>query len=271
MNQTPIIKTLWIGGSLSRLEYVCLKSFLVAGHEVHLYVYEDVKNIPEGVIVLDANEVVDKSEIFTYGSVAGKGKGSVAGFANYFRYKMLYESSNSFWVDADVICLKKFEINSEIIAGYESVDFINNAVIGVKEANHYLFNDLVSYCKNPYALKKWDSIKQIIKKLIARTIGKKNMSFLPWGTTGPKALTGFMKKYSIEACPVKDFYPIASLEWRDIFFNEANFSKLNDSYAIHLWNEQLRREGIDKNSIFDERSLYESLIKKLNIDYETET
>lgn len=269
MNKAPIIKTLWIGGSLSRLEHICLKSFLVAGHEVHLYVYEDVKNVPSGVKVLDANEIVDRSEIFTYGSVAGKGKGSVAGFANYFRYKMLYESENSFWVDADVICLKKFEINSDIVAGYESANFINNAVIGVKEGNHYLFKDLVAYCKNPYELKRWDSFKQVVKKVLARTIGKKDMSFLPWGTTGPKALSGFMRKYSIKASPVKDFYPIASLDWRDIFFNEADFSKLDGSYAIHLWNEQLRRENIDKNSIFDERSLYESLIKNLNIDYKT--
>ena len=47
------IRSLWIGGALSRLERVCLTSFLRAGHKVYLYTYDEVLNIPEGVEVLE--------------------------------------------------------------------------------------------------------------------------------------------------------------------------------------------------------------------------
>ena len=36
------------------------------GHEVHLYTYDKVENIPEGVIVKNGNEILDKSEIYRY-------------------------------------------------------------------------------------------------------------------------------------------------------------------------------------------------------------
>ena len=61
-----IIQSLWIGDSLSKSEQLCVKSFVDNGHEFHLYIYGDVKNIPEGVIVKDGNEIVDDDgEIIT--------------------------------------------------------------------------------------------------------------------------------------------------------------------------------------------------------------
>jgi hypothetical protein len=52
----PLVKlgSLWIGGNLSWLEQLCLKSFLDHGHEVTLYTYEGVTNAPEGTVVADA-------------------------------------------------------------------------------------------------------------------------------------------------------------------------------------------------------------------------
>ena len=43
------IGALWIGGSLSYLEQLCLKSFVDAGQHITLYTYEGVTNAPEGV------------------------------------------------------------------------------------------------------------------------------------------------------------------------------------------------------------------------------
>ena len=39
-----IIQSLWIGQSLSKLEQVCLKSFIDIDMEFHLYTYEDEDN-----------------------------------------------------------------------------------------------------------------------------------------------------------------------------------------------------------------------------------
>ena len=74
-----IIQSLWIGPSLSKLEQVCLKSFIDNDMEFHLYTYEDVDNVPDGVIIKDGNTILDKSEIFRYNN------GSVSAFSNLFR------------------------------------------------------------------------------------------------------------------------------------------------------------------------------------------
>ena len=61
-----IIQSLWIGEALSNLEIMSMKSFLANGHIYHLYTYGAINNIPDGVIIKDANDILDKSEIFTY-------------------------------------------------------------------------------------------------------------------------------------------------------------------------------------------------------------
>jgi len=61
--------TLWISNEdnkLPELQYISLKSMILTKHEVTLYVYHDLKNIPEGVIIKDGNEILDESKIFKY-------------------------------------------------------------------------------------------------------------------------------------------------------------------------------------------------------------
>ena len=45
----PIVASLWIGGRLSFLEQVCLKSFVDHGHRTILYTYGAVAGVPDGV------------------------------------------------------------------------------------------------------------------------------------------------------------------------------------------------------------------------------
>ena len=59
-----IIQSLWIGEALSKMEQLSIKSFRDFGHEYHLYTYGTVKNIPEGTVVKDGNEIVPASARF---------------------------------------------------------------------------------------------------------------------------------------------------------------------------------------------------------------
>ena len=130
--ELPTIKTLWIG-ELTRLEITCLNSFLYHGHKVELFSYAKISNLPEGVIEKDANKIIPEANIFRYGSINKEGKGSVAGFANHFRYKLLYLSENTFWVDTDVLCIKPLTIDKDLVFGWENSKYINNAIIGTKK------------------------------------------------------------------------------------------------------------------------------------------
>lgn len=108
------IQSLWIGGKLSLLEQLTLHSFINCGHDFHLYVYNELETeIPKEVIVKDANEILDRKHIFSYKKYNqfGHGKGSVSGFSDIFRYKLLFEKGG-WWVDMDVTCIKPLNINA---------------------------------------------------------------------------------------------------------------------------------------------------------------
>jgi len=104
-----IIQGLWIGPELSVMEQLSISSFLLNGHDYHLYVYDYVKNVPVGAVVRDANEILPASRIFQY-----KRSPSYAGFANFFRYKLLLERGG-WWADTDTICVKPFDFPEEYV------------------------------------------------------------------------------------------------------------------------------------------------------------
>lgn len=106
--------SLWIGAKLGETELLTLKSFLEKGHRINLWTYNEIKNVPEGILLRNANDIIPESSVFKY-SDKGKidwGKGSYAGFSDIFRYRLLYEYGG-WWIDMDVTCLKKFEIEED--------------------------------------------------------------------------------------------------------------------------------------------------------------
>ena len=119
-----IVQSLWIGDELSKLEQLSIKSFLDNGNEYHLYVYSDVKNIPEGAVVKDANEIISEKEIFRYKN------GSVSAFSNFFRFVLLYKKGG-YWADTDLVCIKK-------------LDFKEPYVISCEPSGNYGSNNLTS-------------------------------------------------------------------------------------------------------------------------------
>ena len=108
-----IIQGLWIGSQLSVMEQLSIASFLQNGHEYHLYVYDEPKNIPAGTLVKDATEILRASSIFQY-----KQCPSYAGFSNFFRYKLLLERGG-WWVDTDTVCLKPFDFPEQYVFSSE--------------------------------------------------------------------------------------------------------------------------------------------------------
>jgi hypothetical protein len=112
-----VINALWIGNNLSQLEMLCIHSFLKNGHSFVLWAYDKIENnLPEGVVVKDASEIIPREKVFCYKHTNqfGHGKGSYAGFSDIFRYKLLYEQGG-WWTDMDVTCLKHFDFEEPYI------------------------------------------------------------------------------------------------------------------------------------------------------------
>jgi hypothetical protein len=120
-------QSFWFSDAVPVYQRLAMKSFLDYGHQYVLYVYKAF-DVPRGVILRDANEILPESSVFFNGDRAGIGRGSVAGFSNLFRYTMLHRIGG-WWVDADVICLSEAVPESEIFVGWEYPDLIGNAIL----------------------------------------------------------------------------------------------------------------------------------------------
>jgi hypothetical protein len=102
-----VVNGLWIGDSLSLLELLTVRSFVAHGHQFHLWTYDTLDNeLPHGVELKDANRIIPQEQVFSYRRTNqfGHGKGSVSGFSDIFRYKLLHDEGG-WWVDMDVTCL----------------------------------------------------------------------------------------------------------------------------------------------------------------------
>ena len=105
------VNSLWIGTKLSKIELLTISSFIDKGHSFRLWLYEPLETtVPAEVQISDASLIIPADKVFAYKSANkyGHGKGSVAGFSDIFRYKLLYDQGG-WWVDMDVTCLKPFD------------------------------------------------------------------------------------------------------------------------------------------------------------------
>ncbi len=229
-----IIQGLWIGSELSVMEQLSISSFLLNGHDYHLYVYDDVKNIPVGTVLMDASEILPPSCIFQYKRVP-----SYAGFSNFFRYKLLLERGG-WWADTDTICLKPFDFPDEYVfsteINYKGREVVNCGVIKAAAGSVVM----------AYALE------------VCQT---KNPARLVWGETGPRLMAKAVKRFALERYKTSHqaFCPIDYEAWRRVL--QPGFELLSDerTYAIHLWNEMWRAAGQDKNAQYHQNCLYEKL------------
>lgn len=87
------VSSLWVGNEMTLIQKMCLSSFIYHGHELTLFTYEKRNDVPNGVKLADANEIMPLDHI-----------GNIANFADVFKYKMVQKTGTG-WVDADTLCL----------------------------------------------------------------------------------------------------------------------------------------------------------------------
>ncbi|MGH8468828.1 MAG: glycosyltransferase [Gammaproteobacteria bacterium] len=231
-----IIQGLWIGPELSVMEQLSVSSFLLNGHEYHLYVYDKPKNIPVGTVVKDANEILPCSHIFQY-----KHYPSYAGFANFFRYKLLFDRGG-WWADTDTICLKPFDFPEEHVFSSEVSKGLEVVTSGILKAP--AGSNVMAYA--------WG---------VCQT---KNPEHLVWGETGPRLMAEAVRKYSLEKYtkPHYVFCPLGYSEWHKVLEPDVETVLDESTYAIHLWNEMWRAASQDKNARYHESCLYGQLKRR---------
>ena len=256
----PIIQSLWIGPTLSNLEILSMKSFLFHNHIYHLYTYNEIDNVPEGVVIRDAREILPETEIFSYAN------GSVSAFSNMFRYKMLFDKGG-YWVDADVVCMKRFDFKEPYIIATEpkgnyNVSTLNPSLIKAPVKSFGMFAGY-KFCQ--------DKKEDVLNGKIQWNLGPVSFSFLtkesnllqyarPWNVFNSHQSADW---YSILMNPTRlyrEYKDKIGKEFNKLAILDIN-KKHKENYAIHLYNEMWRSKGCDKNDVYEEGCLYEQLKK----------
>jgi hypothetical protein len=211
-------------GILSPYEVSCLTSFASKGHDVVLYSYEKVNNLPAGIEQRDAGEIVDQSYLHRF---ICNGKSCAATFSDYFRCLMSLKTDLC-WIDADMFLLQSFD-----------VDLSKNFLVG--EDRYSIRN----------ALLRMNSAAPELKEMIERMESIIDHD-VPWAITGlffAKALrkNGRQITPSLK-CP-RDFMPIPRAEVYKLLlpeFAEECAEKCRNVKTVHVYNNALDRIGVCK-------------------------
>jgi glycosyl transferase-like sugar-binding protein len=229
-------QSLWVGGELSPLEQVSIASFLAHGYSYHLYTYEDVASVPKGADIRDANQILPASAIFAYR--LGTHAGSLAAFADWFRYRLLAERGG-WWVDTDVVCLRPFTLNRPVVLASERT-----------RSGGWLVTPMLMRLPPGHRL-----LEQCCRE--AERIDKPSIQ---WGAIGPPMFDRVVRSLKLEEwiCPPDYFAP---LDWwhAAALLEPEGYSPPQESFALHLWNERWRVENLDKTGLHSPLSAYERL------------
>lgn len=234
------IKGLWIGNELSPNEVLCVNSYLYHGHTFELYTYDRVQNIPDGVVIKDANQIIPKSEIFTFTN--REHKQSLAAFADMFRFKLLYELGG-WWSDMDAVCLKPYDLDQDYVFMQEKQ----------KNQDNRVCNGIIKCpAGSPIMNACYESVVEM----------RENINSQIWSATGPILLGNMVNKFSLNefVLPQEFFSPVGYYEIDKLF---SNYLPGPESYSVHLYNEVWNMRDISKYGVYPK----ESLLEKLKRDY----
>lgn len=263
------VASLWVGPELSWMEQICLMSFVAKGHRTILYSYEDVKSVPDGVEMRDANEVMPSTNIIYHANT-----GSPAFHSDIFRLRML-DQTDFLWIDTDAYCVKPFEkTDSGFFFGWitDKRRILNTGVLKLPK-NSQTLQSMLNLTKDEYPIPPWASEQRRheLKRLKEAGNGV-HMSLMAWGVCGPEALHFFANEndeveYAFEGHVL---YPVPFSSTRSFHRPHLKKGVMNaikeDTLSVHLWGRRFRNIFSRSNGLPLDGSYADDLCKHHNVD-----
>lgn len=268
MSKPYHIAMLWVEGPLSYVEQLCVQSFLDNGHDVTMYHYGEVTNVPKGATMVHGREILDRDQFIAHGKT-----GSMALFSDVFRYHMLTKLDHTIWADTDAYCMRPFTSKTGHFFGWESDHHINGGVLGLPQDSEALAG-LLEMTEDEHGIPFWYGDGARAKIAARAAAGKKmHVSELPWGVWGPHAVTAYLRKTGEEkyAFPQEVLYPVPYAHRRFMVkgSTKAKAEKFitDKTLSVHLYGRRIRAFLASRpGGLPDEGGFFEALLDKHKID-----
>ncbi len=261
----PKVAGLWIGGALSWLEQLCLKSFVEMGHPTALYTYEEVTGVPDGVEILSGQDILPDPDVYKH-----ERSGSVALFSDIFRFHMIAKAPGTIWIDTDIYCWKPMVLDGDHYFGWESNRQMNGAVLGLPGDSEML-RLMLDFTSDPYNIPDFYGEKVAANYRARAEAGDPvHAGEMPWGVWGPHCVSWAARK-SGEVKFAQDrtvFYPVPFPD-RNIFFRRLALAMRHadeSTLTFHLWGRIKRMSGRRYEGSTPDRSFLKYLLDKHEID-----
>ena len=233
-----------------------------------MYRYGTVTNIPDGITVRDAREVLPGDDFLTH-----KRTGSPALHSDLFRYRMLAQGDNMVWADTDAYCVKPFVTNEGHLYGWESEKQVAAGVLGFPSDSATL-QKLIAFTDDEYSIPTWYGEDYTRELEAAKAKGTPiHASEQPWGVWGPHALNHFLHetgevKYAL---PPEALYPFPYVDRRKMLRPDIDSARwlTDNTLSIHFYGRRIRQRIINRyNGLPPEDSLIGQLLIKHGVEPE---
>ncbi len=235
-----LVHMFWAYGGLSKMERLCVNSFIKNGFDLCIWTYGSNEINMKGASVRDAREIIPESFVFK------NQVGSYAGFSDLFRYSILCVYGG-LYVDTDVISLKP--ANKMPSRPFLVTERTQEG--GMKINGNVIFNPV-----------RRNGNLVDLARVYAEKFPKGDIT---WSEIGPALLTAIVQSYpkhGFEIYPPDFANRLNYWDCPHAFVNEnTNFTITDDMHFLHLYNEMWRRAGVDKNSLFSNDCLYQKIEK----------
>lgn len=240
-------------GKLTKLEKLCLSSFVHHHSAIELFSYEPIANVPTGVIQKNAEEILPKeSDAFRFNSIAG--------IQSLFRWKTLHDLGGCF-IGTDILCVRPFEFDEAVVFGKKcDIDFYRWGIdILIFPPRHDACAYMLERCLHPHFPIKGDKFLHQCKKIFRKRFTRSLNPVKPWKIGGESGFQSAVEKFNLACYAQKPpvFYPVHEARWQSPFDSTfaTDLELLPMTRAVALNSDAAKRAGFDLNQPLPSDSL----------------
>ena len=230
----PDVVTFW-HGPLDRLRRLCLRSQVAAGHQVTVYSFEPLAQLPDGVGNAEAEAILPHAfseKLRPPQPDGGWRDWTTLQFSDFFRVRLMARNAG-LWLDTDVLLLEAVEIDeTKPYFAWERPRQLGNSVLYLPAADPIVaaFENLMAQDE---LTPDWLALRHRLTFALHRLRGGSNrLSDIRVAIYGPAALTALARRAGElhHALAKRSFYAVHAEP--NLFFDRSNFSKLIDDPGI---------------------------------------